>query len=61
VDESAGVVGEKVPLARRAQWSIVRRARASRRVRKEGVEGGSGEETEGQGKEVMQHVEGRSV
>jgi Sugar (and other) transporter len=59
--EDERVVGEKVPLVRKAQWGVVRRARASRKVRKEGgVENGSGEETEGQGKARVQHVEGRS-
>jgi hypothetical protein len=62
--EDEVVVGEKVPLVRRAQWSVVRRARAMRKMRKGGmgVENGSGEEISPQGKSSGQHVEfpGRS-
>jgi hypothetical protein len=57
------VVGGKVPLVRRTQWSVVRKATAMGKMRKEEMAGengsgsGSGEEGTLQGKAVSQHTE----
>jgi hypothetical protein len=57
--EEEEIVGGKVPLVRRTQWSVVRKARAMRKLRKEGVsvENGSDEEIIPEGKPSGQHVE----
>ncbi|KAN0099200.1 Sugar transporter domain containing protein [Hyaloscypha variabilis] len=60
--EDEVVAGNKVPLVRKAQWKVVRRARAVRKAKKEvlgddtGLDQGSSEA----GKGAVRHVEGRS-
>jgi hypothetical protein len=60
--EDEVVVGDRVPLVRKAQWKVVRRARAVRKAKKEvlgddtGLDQGSSEA----GKGAVRHVEGRS-
>jgi len=58
------VVGGKVPLVRRTQWSVVRKARVMGKMRKEAVRvdngsgSGSGEEGTLQRKAAAEHFEG---
>ena len=60
--EDEVVVGEKVPLVGKAQWKVVRRARAMRKARKGVLEDENGlDEGSVEGaKESARHVEGRS-
>jgi hypothetical protein len=57
--EDEGVVGEKVPLVRRVQWSAVRKARAMRKMGKRGmsVENGFDEGSGSAGKDSVRHDE----
>ncbi len=58
VEEDEGL-GGKVPLGRKAQWSMVRRARAMRKLNKGKMAVGDGldDESGGAGKGSIQHVE----
>ena len=57
--EDERVEGDKVPFVRRAQWKTVRRAKASRKLRKKAArpEEGSDEEVGPHGKSSGQHIE----
>ena len=61
-EDETVTVGEKVPFVHRAQWKVVRRARAMRKMRKgelgdeNGLDQGSGDA----GKGSVRHVEGSS-
>jgi hypothetical protein len=60
--EDEVVVGDRVPLVRKAQWKVVRRARAVRKAKKEvlGDDTGLDQGNSESGKGAVRHVEGRS-